>query len=274
MKLLSSPSPISLLLSHLFCRRLSLRHLCNHLIRNFQLHLSVQVLMWRMCGLQRCYNNKHAKLLRLMVLPQMTKMTFWLEELGTGRTIGYGKEQDGLCLLEYGPSILANTVVSNTQHSYKIQLQKYAQKRNFSLPVYSSECVGPPNASRFKCKVTIDGKGYYSPAFFPKLKDAEHAAARVALMSLSPDKDTKGDAGVYKNLLQEYAQKEGSCLPVYTTNKSGEAHLPIFVLNVEIEGETFTGQEARTKKQAEMSAAKVAYTSLKNLGYDKSRTFS
>ncbi|KAJ7969147.1 Retrovirus-related Pol polyprotein from transposon TNT 1-94 [Quillaja saponaria] len=31
-------------------------------------------------------------------------------ELGTGRTIGYGKEQDGLYLLEYGPSILANTV--------------------------------------------------------------------------------------------------------------------------------------------------------------------
>ncbi|KAJ7961715.1 Retrovirus-related Pol polyprotein from transposon TNT 1-94 [Quillaja saponaria] len=28
----------------------------------------------------------------------------------TGRTIGYGKEQDGLYLLEYGPSILANTV--------------------------------------------------------------------------------------------------------------------------------------------------------------------
>ncbi|KAJ7968090.1 Retrovirus-related Pol polyprotein from transposon TNT 1-94 [Quillaja saponaria] len=32
------------------------------------------------------------------------------QELGTGRTIGYGKEQDGLYLLEYGPSILANTV--------------------------------------------------------------------------------------------------------------------------------------------------------------------
>ncbi|KAJ7972159.1 Retrovirus-related Pol polyprotein from transposon TNT 1-94 [Quillaja saponaria] len=29
---------------------------------------------------------------------------------GKGRTIGYGKEQDGLYLLEYGPSILANTV--------------------------------------------------------------------------------------------------------------------------------------------------------------------
>ncbi|KAJ7970814.1 Retrovirus-related Pol polyprotein from transposon TNT 1-94 [Quillaja saponaria] len=35
------------------------------------------------------------------------------KELGTGRTIGYGKEQDGLYLLEYGPSILANTVASS-----------------------------------------------------------------------------------------------------------------------------------------------------------------
>ncbi|KAJ7963242.1 UBN2_3 domain-containing protein [Quillaja saponaria] len=35
------------------------------------------------------------------------------KELGTGRTIDYGKEQDGLYLLEYGPSILAIIVASS-----------------------------------------------------------------------------------------------------------------------------------------------------------------
>ncbi|XP_059462236.1 double-stranded RNA-binding protein 4-like [Corylus avellana] len=149
------------------------------------------------------------------------------------------------------------------QHLYKNHLQNYAQKRNLSLPVYSCEREGPPHASRFKCKVTIDGQTYESPEFFATLKDAEHAAAKVALSSLSPDGVKEDDLGLYKNLLQELVQKEGFRLPVYDTNRSGESHVPIFVSTVEIDGEIFKGHEAGTKKQAEMSAAKVAYTTLK-----------
>jgi len=59
------------------------------------------------------------------------------------------------------------------------------------------------------------------------------------------------------------AQQEGFRLPIYSTDKKGEAHMPIFVSQVEIEGRVFTGQEAKSKKQAEMSAAKVAYMALK-----------
>lgn len=59
------------------------------------------------------------------------------------------------------------------------------------------------------------------------------------------------------------AQKEGFRLPIYSTNKNGEAHMPIFVSQVEVEGVLYTGQEAKSKKQAEMSAAKVAYMALK-----------
>ena len=71
-------------------------------------------------------------------------------------------------------------------HLYKNQLQNYAQKRNLKLPVYSSEWEGPPHCMRFKCKVTVDGQTYECPQFFSTLKDAKHAAAEVALMSLSP----------------------------------------------------------------------------------------
>ncbi|KAJ1390484.1 Double-stranded RNA-binding domain [Sesbania bispinosa] len=148
-------------------------------------------------------------------------------------------------------------------HLYKNQLQSYAQKRNLNLPVYSSEWEGPPHALRFKCKVTIDGQTYESSKFYYTLKDAEHAAAEVALMSLSPGGVQEDHAVIYKNLLQELVQKKGFCLPIYTTTKSGEAHMPIFVSQVEVAGEYFTGQEAKSKKQAEMSAAKVAYTTLK-----------
>ena len=77
--------------------------------------------------------------------------------------------------------------VIDMQHFYKNQLQKYAQKRNLCLPVYSCEREGPPHASHFRCKVTVDGQTYESPEFFSTSKDAERAAAKVALTSLVPD---------------------------------------------------------------------------------------
>ncbi|MED6109734.1 HLA class II histocompatibility antigen, DR beta 4 chain, variant 2 [Stylosanthes scabra] len=148
-------------------------------------------------------------------------------------------------------------------HLYKNQLQNYAQKRNLQLPVYTSEWEGPPHAMRFKCKVTVDGQTYECPNFFSTLKDAEHAAAEVALLSVLPGGFQEDSSVLYKNLLQELAQKEGFSLPSYFTERSGEAHIPTFVSRVEVEGEVFAGQEAKTKKQAEMNAAKVAYITLK-----------
>ncbi|XP_057983461.1 double-stranded RNA-binding protein 1-like isoform X2 [Malania oleifera] len=147
-------------------------------------------------------------------------------------------------------------------HMYKNKLQNYAQKRNLTLPIYSCEHKGPPHDSRFKCKVTVDGQTFESPDFFHTVKEAKHAAAKVALMSLSTDGIQEDDSGFYKNLLQGLAQKEGFVLPIYDTNISGLSHKPTFVSTVKIGGEIFQGQEAKTKKQAEVSAAKVAYTTL------------
>ncbi|KAI5566953.1 hypothetical protein BDE02_13G056100 [Populus trichocarpa] len=166
----------------------------------------------------------------------------------------------------------ATTVARNDESSgdmqrlFKSQLQTYAQKRNFALPVYSCERVGPPHSSRFKCKVTVNGQTFESLEYFSTLNKAEHAAAKAALMSLLPNGVEEDESG-YKNLLQELAQREGCGLPTYSTNKSGEAHVPTFISTVEIEGEIFTGQGAKTKKQAEMSAAKTAYTALKQRMY-------
>ncbi|RVW90286.1 Double-stranded RNA-binding protein 1 [Vitis vinifera] len=138
--------------------------------------------------------------------------------------------------------------------------------------MYSFESIGPSHNCRFKSKVTIEEQTYESPDFFPTLKDAEDAAAKLALMSLSPAGFQEAsllkylfpdDYGVYKNLLQEMARKEGYQLPVYSTEKSGVSHMPTFLSTVEIEGETFVGQKAKTKKLAEMNAAKAAYTHLK-----------
>ncbi|CAI0452385.1 unnamed protein product [Linum tenue] len=69
--------------------------------------------------------------------------------------------------------------------------------------------------------------------------------------------------GFYKNLLQELAQRERTLLPVYKTMKTGPPHLPAFISSVEVGAEKFQGEEGKSKKEAEMNAAKVAYTTLK-----------
>ena len=68
---------------------------------------------------------------------------------------------------------------------------------------------------------------------------------------------------MYKNLLQETAHKAGLKLPVYTTIRSGPGHVPVFTSTVEIAGMNFTGDSAKTKKQAEKNAAVAAWSTLK-----------
>lgn len=58
------------------------------------------------------------------------------------------------------------------------------------------------------------------------------------------------------------AQKEGFYFPSYSTTKTGPAHMPTFVSTVQVGGEIYQGREYKTKKQAEMNAAKVAYNVL------------
>ncbi|KAM3740390.1 hypothetical protein ACB098_08G095500 [Castanea mollissima] len=162
------------------------------------------------------------------------------------------------------------TLRDDFQSQYKGLLQNYAQQNNLDPPLYMSESDGPSHAIRFKATVTVGGQTFESPMFFKTLKGAEQAAAKAALMSLSPDGFQKGDFGLYKNLLQELAQQEGFSIPIYNTTKSGELHMPTFYSNVEVEGEIFHGKEGKSKKQAELNAAKVAYSILKERGLSRS----
>ncbi|XP_059450254.1 double-stranded RNA-binding protein 3 isoform X2 [Corylus avellana] len=155
---------------------------------------------------------------------------------------------------------------------YKNQLQELAQRSCFNLPSYACIREGPDHAPRFKASVNFNGEIFESPSYCTTLRQAEHAAAEVALNVLS----TRGPArsltarvldetGVYKNLLQETAHRAGLSLPVYTTVRSGPGHVPIFTCTVELAGMNFTGEPAKTKKQAEKNAAIAAWSSLKKL---------
>lgn len=157
---------------------------------------------------------------------------------------------------------------------YKNQLQELAQRSCFNLPSYSCIRQGPDHAPRFKACVNFNGEIFESPNYCTTLRQAEHSAAEVALNVLSTRGPSRSltarvldETGIYKNLLQETAHRAGLRLPVYTSVRSGPGHVPTFTCSVELAGMNFTGEAAKTKKQAEKNAAIAAWSALKkNLG--------
>lgn len=89
---------------------------------------------------------------------------------------------------------------------------------------------------------------------------AERSNRQIVVLCFSAAQD---ETGVYKNLLQETAHRAGLNLPVYTTIRSGPGHVPVFSCTVEIAGMSFTGEAAKTKKQAQKNAAMTAWSALR-----------
>ncbi|XVF13869.1 hypothetical protein REPUB_Repub09cG0006200 [Reevesia pubescens] len=155
---------------------------------------------------------------------------------------------------------------------FKNQLQELAQRSCFNLPSYACIREGPDHAPRFKASVNFNGEIFESPSYCPTVRQAEHSAAEVALNILSARGPSRSltarvldETGIYKNLLQETAHRAGLNLPVYTTVRSGPGHVPIFTCTVELAGMNFTGESAKTKKQAEKNAAISAWSALKRM---------
>ncbi|KAJ0260664.1 Double-stranded RNA-binding protein 5 [Hirschfeldia incana] len=155
---------------------------------------------------------------------------------------------------------------------YKNQLQELAQRSCFNLPSYTCIREGPDHAPRFKASVNFNGEIFESPTYCSTLRQAEHAAAEVSLNVLSSRLPSKSltakildETGIYKNLLQETAHRAGLDLPIYTSVRSGSYHFPAFSCTVELAGMSFTGESAKTKKQAEKNAAIAAWSSLKKM---------
>uniref|UniRef100_A0AAT9XXN2 Double-stranded RNA-binding protein 2 n=1 Tax=Pinus taeda TaxID=3352 RepID=A0AAT9XXN2_PINTA len=147
---------------------------------------------------------------------------------------------------------------------HKNQLQDLAFRGGFSLPSYSSVRKGPAHVPLFKAFVTFEGETYESPEFYGTLRQAEHAAAAVALKSLTKKGFSLNESAMYKNFLQEFAQKEGIPFPEYMTDRSGPSHISIFKSTVKFAGLAFVGKEANSKKQAEKNAAMAAWSALKD----------
>ncbi|CAK9184642.1 unnamed protein product [Ilex paraguariensis] len=190
---------------------------------------------------------------------EAAKLAFILLASDYNSTAGEPKNEETCQSPESHSNALSGKV--DMQNEYKMKLQTYAQRKKLDSPLYSSKKKGPSHAPCFKATVTIDGEAYESPLFYKTLKEAEHAAA-------------KNDFQVWKNLLQQLTQNEDFLLPTYKTIRSGEPHKPTFFSTVEIEGEIFHGNAAKSKKQAELNAAKVAYTTFMKRRYCKSGEFT
>ncbi|KAM0862049.1 hypothetical protein ACQ4PT_045504 [Festuca glaucescens] len=148
---------------------------------------------------------------------------------------------------------------------FKSRLQEYAQKAGLMAPEYQTLKEGPSHEPIFRSTVLINNTKYESlPGFFSR-KAAEQSAAEVALMEIGKSAAVATNAsipavqetGLCKNLLQEYAQKMNYAIPSYICIKQTSG-VGSFICTVEIGGIHYIGATARTKKEAEIKAARTA----------------
>ncbi|KAL4318573.1 hypothetical protein GQ457_18G005690 [Hibiscus cannabinus] len=163
---------------------------------------------------------------------------------------------------------------------FKSKLQELCQRRQWALPRYTSMKDGPDHNPCFKSSVFLNGTSFHSSVLCKSCKEAQNDAAKSAFLHFTSSSSSssssyspaaaaanpipvqEADLGIYKNMLQELTQREEWSLPEYKTSKCGVPHRPTFFSSVQVEGHLFYGKAGKSKKEAEINAAKLAYTNL------------
>ncbi|CAN4092366.1 unnamed protein product [Withania somnifera] len=161
----------------------------------------------------------------------------------------------------------------STCYVFKSRLQEYTQKVGLPTPVYETIKEGPSHEPIFRSTVVVNDVRYDSlPGFFNR-KAAEQSAAEVALVKLVDSGPMENlsqpvhETGLCKNLLQEYAQKMNFAIPQYVCQRhDAEGKLTTFSCTVEVGGMRYIGAAARTKKEAEIKAARTALLAVQSGG--------
>ncbi|KAI4983550.1 hypothetical protein ZWY2020_025416 [Hordeum vulgare] len=158
--------------------------------------------------------------------------------------------------------------------NYKNHLQEWTQRNYQKLPAYDTESKGEGHRLEFRSTVEADGKLFQSACTHSRRKDAEQDAARVAyeiLLEKTIDDDDHRDAlGLIdqnvmfcKSILHEFAAKTKVGQPTYSADHpEGSLPMPLFVSSVLFAGNTYTGEAAISKKEAEQKAARAAVKSI------------
>ncbi|XP_044468195.1 double-stranded RNA-binding protein 1-like isoform X2 [Mangifera indica] len=183
------------------------------------------------------------------------------------QTLAPGPAQGSSLVAESAPvATLPNRISEHLMH--KNRLQEYAQRSGIQLPVYQTINVGGcPHAPQFHSTVFVDGEAYSSPNTFAHRKAAEQDAAKFALENIVKKVKDQGcpliigDTIFCKLILNEFAVKRNLEKPSYTTTRPNGL-LPVFVSSVVFDGDTYTGEPGKNKKEAEQLAARAAIISL------------
>ncbi|XP_062003454.1 double-stranded RNA-binding protein 3-like [Rosa rugosa] len=159
----------------------------------------------------------------------------------------------------------------------KNRLQEKAQKSHSNFPSYSSTRIGTDHAPKFKATVNFKGNTFVSPTFCSTLREAENAAAEVALNTVEKGghkaavlvRSKNRSAYMFKNRLQEKAQKSRLKFPSYSHTRKGQDHAPRFKATVNFDGKTFESPTFYpTLREAENAAAEVALNTVEKRGHN------
>ncbi|XP_072955590.1 double-stranded RNA-binding protein 7-like [Typha angustifolia] len=182
--------------------------------------------------------------------------------------LSYEHSSDGNAAALQHSSATTSPGVANC-YVFKSRLQEYAQKVGLPTPEYHTVKEGPSHEPVFKSTVIVNNVRYDSLPGFYNRKAAEQSAAEIALMEIHRSGQmvecipTVHETGLCKNLLQEYAQKMNYAIPSYVCNKQPSGSTP-FTCTVEIGGIQYIGAAARTKKEAEIKAARTALLAIQS----------
>lgn len=180
-------------------------------------------------------------------------------------------DSSGIVTVEAMPTNEDFQGVSNC-YVFKSRLQEYAQKAGLATPVYETIKEGPSHEPSFRSTVIVNDVRYDSlPGFFNR-KAAEQSAAEVALVELVKSNVVNQsitqpvhETGLCKNLLQEYAQKMNYAMPMYQCKKDETpGRASVFSCTVDIGGILYIGGAAKTKKEAEIKAARTALLAIQS----------
>ncbi|XP_047152929.1 double-stranded RNA-binding protein 4-like [Vigna umbellata] len=152
---------------------------------------------------------------------------------------------------------------------YKNRLQEFTSRSGNEIPVYQTINEGVQHIPKFRSTVRVAGIDYTSKSTFPQKKAAEQDVARLALEAILEKTREEGPSLVSeisplcKSIVNEYASKLHIEGPSYNTvQQQLGGVLPIFTSSVVFNGTSYTGDPARTKKEAEQSAAQAAILSI------------
>jgi len=153
---------------------------------------------------------------------------------------------------------------------FKNRLLEYSQENSLPLPLYHTVNEGKDHLPQFKCSVTVNGAQYNSPPGFQHKKPAQNAAAEEAVKDLLKQgllvqfEETR----LPKNVLEQLALKKNVPLPTYHFTKEGYAHCPTFTATVQINGTSYAGGPAKSKKEAASKAACEAIRTIEPYYWD------